>query len=292
MPTQRPGTRSGLAPSLRPRNLGATKDTRLPPQAQHRCPCANAHPKECLDPSWVAPLAHPAGRPRPPRRERLPRAGTGSRAGQVQVSAASAHRGPLNPLRTGGPRPPPGADAGAAAPPEGHLQAPRGTRDPRPSHLGAPDGGAQDQGQEAGEPGGARTRVGEGGRGTSGRPACPRPSRDPSPRQPPACRTWLAVGARTRGGGHEGAGADTDARARTRGHRDVGSPGARSGPGSCPARRRARGSPCRAGVGRRNVRGAVTWGGGPAPAARLRAFSRLRLPPPPPPPARAARARL
>lgn len=149
MPTQRPGTRSGLAPSLRPRNLGATKDTRLPPPGAaplslRKC-APQGVPRSRLGRSPRPPGRpvtltgglpgsglRPVTRPRPPRRERLPRAGTGSRAGQVRVSAASAHRGPLDPLRTGGPRPPPGADAGAAAPPEGHLQAPRGTRDPRP----------------------------------------------------------------------------------------------------------------------------------------------------------------
>lgn len=146
-PTQRPGTRSGLAPSLRPRNLGATKDTQPPPRRSPAVPAQTRTPRCASVPLIRSPRPpgrpvtltgglpgsglRPVTRPQPPRRERLPRAGTGSRAGQARVSAASAHPRPLDPVRTGGPRPPPGADAGAAAPPEGHLQASRKTRDPR-----------------------------------------------------------------------------------------------------------------------------------------------------------------
>lgn len=292
-PTQRlrHGTRSGLGPSLRPRTQGAAGDPLPTPGSSPSVPAQKRTPRSARVPLARSPRPlgrpvtltgglpgsglRPVTRPRPPRRERLPRAGTGSRAGQVGVSAAPTHPGPPDPVRPGRTQSPPGAGAGAAAPPEGHLQALPGTRDPDPT-AGSP-GNPRRRRPGLGAGGGrtrrgAHTRRGRG-TGTCGRPACPRPSRDPGPLRPPARRTWLTVGARTRGDRHEGA--ETDTRARTRGHGHAGGPGAHSGPGSCPARRRARGSPCRAGVGRRDVRGAVTWA-----AARLpqRACARVFAP--------------
>lgn len=126
---------------------------------------------------------------------------------------------------------------------------------PAAGSPGRPDGGAgPGPGRRARGGVGARDAAGRGGDG--GRPGSA-PSRDPGR------RTWLLGRARGR----------ARARARRR----------------APAR-----GPCAAGAGRgahpASGGGGVTCAarrrdvsGGPAPAARLRAFSRLRLPPPPPP---------
>lgn len=204
------------------------------------------------------------------RRARASRVGTGS-----QVSAAPTPRGasggPQNPALGPTPAPrPPGLRrrerrCSAGAPPAGP---------PRALGPGARDPPATPPGRATrAPPTAARTRGARGpGRGSRGAGAHTRRDRGGrprvrAPRGTPARRTWLAP-----------------ARGHGRG------PGGALGPG-VPALRGAgaRGSPCERASGgvtcaarRRDV------GGGPAPAARLRAFSRLRLPPPPP--AGAARA--
>lgn len=112
-PTQRLGTRLGLAPSLRPRNQGAAGDPLPPPGRSPAVPAQKRTPRSAQDLLARSPRPlgrpvtltgglpgsglRPVTRPRPHRRERLPRAGTGSRAGQVGVSTAPRPPDPVLP---------------------------------------------------------------------------------------------------------------------------------------------------------------------------------------------------
>lgn len=133
-------------------------------------------------------------RPRPPRCECLPRAGTGSRAGQVRVSASPHATRTPGPHALGQISTPAGCRCGrccsACRPPAGPEGNP-GPLTPRPGHLGAHDGGAVKWGRRPESREGSAHTVGKEDRRPVGSPRVRAPPGTPALVGPlPAAPDW------------------------------------------------------------------------------------------------------